>query len=408
MGLMLSVLVGCVGAVELVSCLHYISDEWLLQQLRTQNREAIVQALNKYQDEIKESIQQLDSSEQNRVSFENGYRKEESEKDNEELRQRFQERLKEILRGGDGESASNTDNERTKNGTIRQNGGPSTNPSNDEMLPDIHFDEYDRPSQFSDDYLRTLDGVKGRPLVRDDGTGRRRAFKKRNSGSSSSRDSRASREEELKQFTSLEEAEFASMKSDFVPITYSSEPNLIKVKKHHRHKKHSVPDMGKTDEHDEDDDDDDREPLFKDEVGGDEVTHPWGDIKPEMRRDSDLWKRMGKESSIAEDLREEGGDHHHQRDISERDDLMSVKSLKLSEIDDVIESATVSMERSKTPAFNNIPKSDSFEEATTSQHEAVIDILKGKQQENVSDDVLPNSSVTVVPFVLKFFFLSRN
>lgn len=56
---------------------------------------------------------------------------------------------------------------------------------------------------------RSLDGVKFRPLQRDDGTGRRRSYKKRHSSSSnSSRDSKASREEELKIFTSLEEDEF--------------------------------------------------------------------------------------------------------------------------------------------------------------------------------------------------------
>lgn len=51
--------------------------------------------------------------------------------------------------------------------------------------------------------------MKFRPLQRDDGTGRRRSYKKRHSSSSnSSRDSKASREEELKIFTSLEEDEF--------------------------------------------------------------------------------------------------------------------------------------------------------------------------------------------------------
>uniref|UniRef100_T1GA40 Uncharacterized protein n=1 Tax=Megaselia scalaris TaxID=36166 RepID=T1GA40_MEGSC len=91
------------------------------------------------------------------------------------------------------------------------------------------------PTQYPDDYLRSLDGLKNKPLTRDDGTGRRRAFKKRKSSdsSNSSRDSRTSRDEELKMFTSLEEKE--QEKHDFVPIHYS-EQNL-KVKPRRRHKR---------------------------------------------------------------------------------------------------------------------------------------------------------------------------
>ncbi|XP_047986166.1 uncharacterized protein LOC125226279 isoform X1 [Leguminivora glycinivorella] len=84
-------------------------------------------------------------------------------------------------------------------------------------LPDIQFhssvDEEIRSNEaYSEDFLRSLDGIKLRPLQRSDPSGRRRSFKKRHSSSStSSRESRASREEELKMFTSLEEAEFERM-----------------------------------------------------------------------------------------------------------------------------------------------------------------------------------------------------
>lgn len=91
------------------------------------------------------------------------------------------------------------------------------------------------PTQYPDDYLRSLDGLKNKPLTRDDGTGRRKAYKMRRSSdsSNSSRDSRTSRDEELKMFTSLEEREQGN--SDFVPIQYT-EQNL-KVKPHRRHKR---------------------------------------------------------------------------------------------------------------------------------------------------------------------------
>ncbi|XP_063821122.1 uncharacterized protein LOC135071261 isoform X3 [Ostrinia nubilalis] len=84
-------------------------------------------------------------------------------------------------------------------------------------------------SQANGDYRseRSLDGIKFRPLQRSDPSGRRRSFKKRHSSSSnSSKESRASREEELKLFTSLEEAEFDSMRKDDNVSGFGSAPNL--------------------------------------------------------------------------------------------------------------------------------------------------------------------------------------
>lgn len=86
--------------------------------------------------------------------------------------------------------------------------------------------------------------MKFRPLQRDDGTGRRRSYKKRHSSSSnSSRDSKASREEELKIFTSLEEDEF---EIDSAKPGSASAPNLLaeyttKGRSHSRSKSPSVP-----------------------------------------------------------------------------------------------------------------------------------------------------------------------
>ncbi|KAJ2946861.1 hypothetical protein O0L34_g16191 [Tuta absoluta] len=102
-------------------------------------------------------------------------------------------------------------------------------PITPQPLPEIQFQSYDDDTRgvkvYSEDFLRSLDGIKHRPLQRNDPTGRRRSFKKRHSSSStSSRESRQSREEELKMFTSLEEAEFERMSAERGSI--SSSPNL--------------------------------------------------------------------------------------------------------------------------------------------------------------------------------------
>ncbi|XP_050676083.1 uncharacterized protein LOC126973001 [Leptidea sinapis] len=93
-------------------------------------------------------------------------------------------------------------------------------------LPEFSFQSYedDRIGDiaFSDKFLRSLDGIN-----RNDPSFRRKTFRKRKSSSSnSSRDSRASREEELKMFTSLEEAEFKSMNNENNYSGFGSAPNL--------------------------------------------------------------------------------------------------------------------------------------------------------------------------------------
>ncbi|KOB72191.1 Uncharacterized protein OBRU01_08921 [Operophtera brumata] len=76
-------------------------------------------------------------------------------------------------------------------------------------------------------FCRSLDGIKFRPLQRSDPSGRRRSFKKRHSSSStSSKDSRASRDEELKMFTSLEEAELSTNTPAQGEPNFGSAPNL--------------------------------------------------------------------------------------------------------------------------------------------------------------------------------------
>lgn len=93
--------------------------------------------------------------------------------------------------------------------------------------------------------LRSLDGIKYRPLQRSDPSGRRRSFRKRHSSSSnSSKDSRASREEELKMFTSLEEAEFERMNKEAKSGSFGSTPNLSArsySRSHSRERRHDNP-----------------------------------------------------------------------------------------------------------------------------------------------------------------------
>uniref|UniRef100_T1PNN9 Uncharacterized protein n=1 Tax=Musca domestica TaxID=7370 RepID=T1PNN9_MUSDO len=193
--------------------------------------------------------------------------------------------------------------------------------------------------QYSDVYLHSLDGIKSRPLSREDRSGRRIAFKKRRSSgsSNSSRESRTSRDEELKMFTSLEEEEMkAGGDSEFTPIRYTSEPTL-KVKGHHRrHKRSPAKDMRSGDESL-------RSSL---ERLGEETINPWGDVVPEHYKDTEFWKRE-KAISIEE----------------ERD----------------VEKPTSSEELNYDTA-TNLPSASSFEEATQIQNEEALNNLK--KQEN--------------------------
>ncbi|XP_059615784.1 uncharacterized protein LOC132261177 isoform X1 [Phlebotomus argentipes] len=167
-------------------------------------------------------------------------------------------------------------------------------------VPQIHFEEYERSSSVPESSAPVVDGLKTRPLVRDDGTGRRRAFKKRDS--SGSLDSKLSREEELKMFTSLEEEEFRSMtQGDYVPISYNSESGL-KVKKHHkRHRKSpTISDALRESTGTLSSSELTEETLS--EGTEDEVSYPWGDINPEHHKG--LRQQMQKTHSIG-DLNEE-------------------------------------------------------------------------------------------------------
>ncbi|XP_017128260.1 trichohyalin isoform X2 [Drosophila elegans] len=207
---------------------------------------------------------------------------------------------------------------------INRTEGERPEPEGEDQIPDI---------QYTEDYLRSLDGIKSRPLVREDGSGRRRAFKKRRSSgsSNSSRDSRASRDEELKMFTSLEEEELRhGDRDDYNPIKYTSEPTL-KVKSHRRHKRSPAKDVKQP-----------ADPSGSLEMLGEESTNPWGEVVPEHYKDTEFWKRE-KALSIDEEV---------------------IEPERPSKGQDVEDEAT------------NEPKSSSFEDATEAQNEQAVAALK--------------------------------
>jgi len=177
--------------------------------------------------------------------------------------------------------------------------------------------------------------------MREDGSGRRRAFKKRRSSgdSTSSRDSRASRDEELKMFTSLEEEEMQNLQkpdSDFTPIKYTSEPNL-KVKSHHRrHKRSPVKDTKPIDE-------------ASLEMLGEESSNPWGEVVPEHYKQTEFWKR---EKAISIDEEDIDADKQLQDQITETGETNE----------------------------KQVHKTSSFEEATEQQNEEALATLQQQKQ----------------------------
>ncbi|XP_017861963.1 PREDICTED: trichohyalin isoform X2 [Drosophila arizonae] len=218
-------------------------------------------------------------------------------------------------------------------------------PEGEDNVPDV---------QYSEDYLRSLDGIKSRSLIREDGSGRRRAFKKRRSSgsSNSSRESRASRDDELKMFTSLEEEELRhGDKADYNPIKYT-EPTL-RVKSHHRrHKRSPVKDVKAG-----------SDVTGSLEMLGEEGTNPWGEVQPEHYKDTEFWKREKALSIDEEEL-----------DLERRASGEEV-------LDD----------------SQNLPKASSFEHATEEQNELAANSLRqqrSKEQVEQEKDSAESSKAT--------------
>lgn len=214
-------------------------------------------------------------------------------------------------------------------------------------------EDYTSQQGYSEEYLRSLDGIKHRPLIREDGSGRRRAFKKRRSSgsSNSSRESRTSREEELKMFTSLEEEEMKNKNdSDFTPIRYTSEPTL-KVKGHHRrHKRSPVKDSKASEE----------SSTGSLERLGEETVDPWGEVMQAPYKETEFWRRE-KAFSIDEE-----------------------------EID--LERLTSSGEQTFETA-TNVPSASSFEDATQTQNmEAITTLQKQTGKPTTNDQSVEEST----------------
>ncbi|XP_037035748.1 leupaxin isoform X6 [Bradysia coprophila] len=251
MGVMLSVLCSYMGAIELVFIVRDVTHQLALHQMRSRNGEE-QSDISVLQNRIRASISALETVDtesveqmQDGVSYQNGYRIE-NERSVQEAAQQWDERRKAMC-----VAEVNVTLDSQHKSTVSQANGIQN-----ERTKNLN----DEPNE-QNNY---------RPIVRDDRTGRRKAFKKRNSSSSSSDSIRLSREEELKMFTSLEEEEYRN--SSFTPISYSnaSPANSQKI----------------------------ADPPFHEKQKFD--AEAWGNRKPSNYHDSALWKRERATSIVEE------------------------------------------------------------------------------------------------------------
>lgn len=176
--------------------------------------------------------------------------------------------------------------------------------------PEIRFELYERSCSLSDVNRPLVDGLRAqRPLVRDDGSGRRNTIRKRYS--SGSIDVKATREEEVRMFTSLEEEEFSSISHNrYVPISYGggsnteSSSSVVHPRRHRRFKRSPVKEPQQQQLNREDHSSSSREviddaPLLEDPAET-VVSYPWGDIKPGKHR-----RHHNEKSMSIEELQEE-------------------------------------------------------------------------------------------------------
>lgn len=369
---MVSILFSYVGAVEFVFIVRDIVHQVDLHQRRLQqSNEDLDDDLHRMQDTLKQQLciaRQCESENvqcmQDGILYENGYRVEDVADDWIEVRRAIEKRH-DVADGSDSPDQSSNSQSNGSSNTVIENKKVDANGRNDAIrshssspeAPDIHFDAY------SESYLRSLDGIKLRPLVRDDGGRRRRAFKQNNSGSSQSSAVSLSREEELQMFTSLEEEEFEGLRnSNFKQLQYSSEPNL-KVTQHSRRHKHSP---------------------VQDLTGGgsdviEEINDPWGDVKPEHYHDSDLWKKE-RNMSIAE--ADDDASNNAQQQAKHR----LAANLK---------NGTTDFDRCYSPVGRKYTKKYSFEEASDADHTRALSILRAQTSQ---DDVSVNYTTRVIAF----------
>lgn len=328
MGLMLSLLFSYVGAVELAFVVRDIAHQVCLhneQQQESPEDEAA--ELKRLQINLRRSIREARQAElspdervmKDGVVYENGYRVQETSGREQLATDRWTQRRKEL---SDEDNTNETNNERN--------------------APQDHPEDFDR-SNYTDEQLAEMDGIKIRPIVRDDGSGRRKAFKKRQQSSSSTSSGepnlRSSREDELKMFTSLEEEELRSQ--DYSPIQYSSDHKQSK-KNHRRHKRSPG-----------------RDGASK---GNDEDGDPWGNLQPQHFHDHDLWKRE-RASSIVEEIEDDGHGPKIQKQSPQMNSL----------------SAGGDPQRCYSPVGHKKPRTMSFEHATDTQHDLAIDAIQRRQ-----------------------------
>lgn len=246
MGLMLSVLCSYMGAIELVFIVRDVTHQLALHQMRLRNGERKQSDISVLQDNIKASINALETVElesvermQDGVLYKNGYRidNEQSVKD---VAQQWDDRRK-IMCVSEMNAVESTSKSIVSNGYGNHS----------EQMTNLNHDEPNEQNNC-------------RPIVRDDRIERRKAFKKRHS-SSSSDSIRLSREEELKMFTSLEEEEYKNSSNN--PISYSNSQKTID-KSFHEKQKYDA--------------------------------EAWGNRKPSNYHDSELWKRERATSIVEE------------------------------------------------------------------------------------------------------------
>lgn len=248
MGVMLSVLFSYMGAIEFVFIVRDLTHHFALHQMRLQNGERKQSDLSVLQDKIRASIDALESVDlesvermQDGVLYNNGYRID-SEQCVSDVAQQWDERRKVLCVAEVSTVGSSSPKPIISNGIQNER---TTNQS--EIEPD------------------DLEPKSSRSIVRDDRLERRKAFKKRNS-SSSSDSIRLSREEELKMFTSLEEEE--NRNTSFTPITYSNYSSKNVDASFHEKQKYEA--------------------------------EAWGNKKPSNYHDSALWKRERATSIVEE------------------------------------------------------------------------------------------------------------
>lgn len=299
MGNYISIIIGCVGAVELITFLHQFSsraDEEHDRELEDEAREGGQEIVPRVRSErVPELVQtqRKPLEEEERVQ---------------QQQQEVRQPSPYILKVEDPSGLQEIVEENFTKGVSKP---LESDPPQSLMAraPAIRFELYERSCSLSDVDRPLVDGLKmQRPLMRDDGSGRRKPLKKRNS--SGSIDLKLSREEELRMFTSLEEEEFSSLsEAGFVPISYGgnsnpSESSAVKhVKRHRRFKRSPVKDamQNLTSEesassHEVLDD----IPLLDDPVDT-TVTYPWGDINPKCRKKHTMHEKSMSIEELQED-----------------------------------------------------------------------------------------------------------